>query len=959
MKKILLFLLVISSYTVSSQVTNIENCFGNTTFNLTTRNAELIGAFLPNETIVTYHLTLADATNGINAIATPTNYIQTTNQQVIYARIDHLGSITTNFFSLIQNTPVAVTAFVASPFTCTNNAMVIANASGGSGSYTYSITPVGPVIQTGNQFQILAPGSYTITTTDSMGCTATSNNISITPTPPITATISLANPLCNGSTGTITVIAMGGTAPYTYSLSSPPVIIAGPQSSSVFSGLPVGTYTVQVIDAGGCLYTTTVTITQPTPLTCNPTIIGNTVTLNATGGVAPYTFAFNGLAYVPINVFSDLTPGIYTFQVRDVNGCSCTSTVIIPNNGFSVTLGSSLDVPVSTFMANVSGGVAPFTYQWSYNGVVISGATSQNISTQSQCGQFSVLVTDANGLIASANANAGCLPISANNDTFSVYPSNIATATSTVSVLSNDFLNSVPVNSPTNNVTLTTLTVPTGFLLNPNGTISILPGTASGTYTLSYQICQNSNLNNCATAIATITIPQNGILLKAFVDSNGNSIQDNGEANFTQGQFGYELNNDATINHITSSNGEFLIIESNATNTYNLSYTINPAVVSQYSLTTSSYNNVNALGSGITTYNFPVTELPFADLAVYLYQSGAPPRPGFVYTDAIVYRNNGNQTIASGTVTFVNNNVVSITTVSQSGTISVPNGFTYDFTNLLPGESRYINVTMQVPVIPTVALGQLLTNSVSTSIPSGDINVGNNNSNISQIIVGSYDPNDKVESHGGKIVHSTFTTNDYLTYTIQFENTGTANAENVRVNDILDAKLDETSIKMVDASHTYILNRTENNLNWNFNGIELTPTGKGFVIFQVKPKAGYVINDIIPNTASIFFDFNPAIVTNTFNTEFVSALSISEFENKDKEFVVYPNPTNGIVAISSKNNSNLIDTIIVNNVLGKTILTREINSFSSEIDLSNVSKGIYFIKIKSGEQERVMKIVKK
>jgi uncharacterized repeat protein (TIGR01451 family) len=775
---------------------------------------------------------------------------------------------------------------------------------------------------------------------------------------PILATATITTPITCMNNAVITTIASGGSGGYMYTLvdltgGSPSIT----SSNNIFNNVDFGFYEIVVTDSLGCTTTVhNIIIAMPIDISCSATVTANSITMNVSGGVAPYTFAFNGLTYLPINVFTDLSPGMYTIQVRDANGCTCTSTVSIPNNGFSVTLGSTLDIPVSTFMANVSGGVAPFTYQWSYNGVAISGAISQSINTQNLCGQFSVLVTDANGLFATANATPGCFSISANNDTFSVYPSNIATATSSVSVLSNDFFNGLPVNSPTNNVTLTPLTIPVGFMINANGTISVLSGTPSGIYTLGYQICQNTNPNNCSTAIVIITIPSNGIILKAFIDSNNNSIQDNGETNFTQGQFGYELNSSGVINHITSSNGEFLINESNATNSYNLSYSINPAGAAQYSLSTPSYNNVHVSGSGVTIYNFPITEIPFTDLAVYVYNYGAPPRPGFTYVNQINYRNSGNQTIASGTVTFVNNNIVAITTISQTGTIPTVTGFTYDFTNLLPGESRYINVTMQVPTIPTVTLGQLLTNSVSTTIPSGDINIANNNSSISQIIVGSYDPNDKVESHGGKIVHSAFTTNDYLTYTIQFENTGTANAENVRVNDMLDAKLDETSIKMVDASYSYILNRVGNTLNWNFNGIELIPNGKGSLTFQIKPKSGYVVGDIIPNTASIFFDFNPAIVTNTFNTEFVSALGISEFENK--EFVVYPNPTNGIVVVSLKNNSDIIDSIIVNDVLGKTIFSRKINSFSSEIDLSNVSKGIYFIKIKSREQEKVQKIIK-
>jgi len=176
-----------------------------------------------------------------------------------------------------------------------------------------------------------------------------------------------------------------------------------------------------------------------------------------------------------------------------------------------------------------------------------------------------------------------------------------------------------------------------------------------------------------------------------------------------------------------------------------------------------------------------------------------------------------------------------------------------------------------------VSLGDLVTNSASITVPSGDIQPSNNNASVTQVIRGAYDPNDKLESHGEKIEFSSFASSDYLTYTIRFENTGTGNAINIKVDDDLDLKLDPTTVRMIDASAPYTLERTGNKLSWKFNGINLPPsvtssatTGKGYITFEVKPNAGFAVGDIIPNHANIYFDFNPAIVTNTFQTEFIT-----------------------------------------------------------------------------------------
>jgi uncharacterized repeat protein (TIGR01451 family) len=377
--------------------------------------------------------------------------------------------------------------------------------------------------------------------------------------------------------------------------------------------------------------------------------------------------------------------------------------------------------------------------------------------------------------------------------------------------------------------------------------------------------------------------------------------------------------------------------------------------------TTANYTNVGVTSDGLTTYNFPITITQnYNDLSVVIVPENAP-RAGITYKNKVVYTNLGNQTLASGTVTFNKDAATTITSISESGTTSITNGFTYNFTNLLPFEIRTITVTMSVPPIPTVAIGQLLTNTASVIPPSGDLVAANNTTASTQAIIAAYDPNDKTESHGDRILFSSFAPNDYLYYTIRFENTGTTGALNVSVNDVLDNQLDETTLEMIGASHSYTLDRLGNNLRWNFDNIQLpvsvpnTDIGKGFVTFKIKLKPGFAVGDIIPNTASIYFDSNPAIETNTFNTQFVSALGIANFNLSN--FVIAPNPASNNVQVILQNSSETINHIFITDVLGKTI--RKITTITNNqslIDVSDLSQGVYFVEITT---ESNLKLVKK
>ena len=449
--------------------------------------------------------------------------------------------------------------------------------------------------------------------------------------------------------------------------------------------------------------------------------------------------------------------------------------------------------------------------------------------------------------------------------------------------------------------------------------------------------------------------------LRAFLDSNSNGLKDSNEVIFTSGGYQYQINDAANTITGYSNTGSFKIFDSNPANFYDLNFSIYQGLEPFFSSTT-SYSNINIpIGSGSQILYFPVTQLqPYQDLEVQLIPNGAPPRPGFTYSNLIRYKNNGLETIAAGTLNFVNENLLSITSISQLGTTSTANGFSFDFINLGPNEERQITVVMQVPTIPTVALGQVLTNSVTITPVTGDSFPLNNTDDLSQIIVGSYDPNDKTEKHGRKIAIDEFTTNDYLTYTIQFENTGTTSAEFVRIEDELDAQLDLSSVMMISSSHPHNMRKINNKLIWNFYDINLPPTisdpvlSHGFVQFKVKPVSGFSVGTIIPNTADIYFDYNPAIVTNTFETEFVETLSTNSFTTNT--ITIYPNPASTVVRISESNDLEKISAISVYDIVGKEVIIHsERESSEVNLDVSPLNNGIYFVEITTKNQLKITK----
>jgi hypothetical protein len=236
----------------------------------------------------------------------------------------------------------------------------------------------------------------------------------------MTAYATASNVSCNGeATGSATVTPVGGTAPFTYAWS--PMATNSP----ILNNLAAGTYTVTITDANGCTVSQTATVTEPTPLTINSTIIepilcnggSGQVSIAGLGGTAPYVG--NGIFTV--------AAGVQSYTLVDANGCTTQTTVTVTEPTPLVATSSATDELLGadgTASVNASGGTAPYTYSWTPG-----GASTPSISGL-VAGLYMVTVTDANGCGVTLEEQVGSQVglNSLNQETaISVYPNPSAT----------------------------------------------------------------------------------------------------------------------------------------------------------------------------------------------------------------------------------------------------------------------------------------------------------------------------------------------------------------------------------------------------------------------------------------------------------------------------------------------------------------------------------------------------
>ncbi|WP_422695807.1 T9SS type A sorting domain-containing protein [Chryseobacterium sp. Mn2064] len=333
-------------------------------------------------------------------------------------------------------------------------------------------------------------------------------------------------------------------------------------------------------------------------------------------------------------------------------------------------------------------------------------------------------------------------------------------------------------------------------------------------------------------------------------------------------------------------------------------------------------------------------------------------RPGFESKYKLVYKNKGTGS-QSGNITFNYNNNL---TTYQNATI-VPDSqsaglLNWNYTNLQPFEAREITVTLKLNTptqTPALNGGDILHYTAQIN-GATDETPADNNFVLNQTVVNSFDPNDKTCLEGTSIAQTKV--GDYVHYLIRFENTGTANAQNIVVKDEIDTtKFDLSSLTPLNGSHNFVTRMTSPNVvEFIFENIQLPfddTHNVGYVSFKIKTKSTLVAGNSFSNTAKIYFDYNAPIITNTFTTAVETTLAISELKNDKSSISIYPNPVKETLSIQSKSEVTKVE---IYDAAGRIVTSTGIKGNS--MNVSYLPKGNYIIKMFTKDNMMVQKFIK-
>ena len=313
--------------------------------------------------------------------------------------------------------------------------------------------------------------------------------------------------------------------------------------------------------------------------------------------------------------------------------------------------------------------------------------------------------------------------------------------------------------------------------------------------------------------------------------------------------------------------------------------------------------------------------------------------------------------IMKGPVSFVNS--------STNALIPIVNGDTLfytvsDFGNI--DINSAFNFLLQTDSIAFTG-DQICFNVLVTPI-GGDNFVDNNDYNHCFEVLDSIIPNTKEVSPIGVID----TSEHWLTYTIAYQNVSGTLVQDMRIDDIIDIKLDRRTFELVSFSHPVQIQLMLNQIHFIYHNINLPDSSvdfensKGFVQYRVRKFDNLQIGSKILNTAFVFFDSNPPIQTNTTMNEIGLTSGVGVGENQNPIlFSIFPNPlaSQQMLNLYFNSSEKRKAELIVYDLSGRKLYAQFVNASeqTQTVSLPNISPGVYLVVVNDGKHQRQQKLV--
>jgi uncharacterized repeat protein (TIGR01451 family) len=661
------------------------------------------------------------------------------------------------------------------------------------------------------------------------------------------------------------------------------------------------------------------------------------------GGTWPFTYLWNTGATT--SSITDVPPGIYNVTVTDAEGEIATLDVEVIST-------TALFLPVDPFdlwpcsddcsaglyqYAFPLGGMAPYSVAFDPPGPTGDGSSGY-LSLTNMCAgtTYSVTVTDMNGCTGTYG------PVTVTEPVVPVILSSTVTAScpdgSTGSLtVEYDQLDSIYIMGPggwyqpvTNPFTLTNLP-PGEYVLSAAVIQGTLPPYTYG----------NSCYHADTLEVPVTTEPCGTVDGVVYADVDGDCDQGGGEPGLPYRVLTVEPGGHLML---TDPTGAF------SSSYFYGDYALDAPIDGYESLCTSLPANFTLdAGTPSASYALGLSPTFGPDVSVYLHMTGHV--PGFGADYVITVQNMGPYSFSDLTVDLDYDLLLSYNSADLTPSLVEPGHLRWTIATLGGFSSQNINAELSVPGDPGL-LGTVVVGTATVTPSEPDAHPSNDSWTAQRTISTSFDPNDKQALTSSRSSSSIYYLgmDNWIDYTIRFQNTGTSTAFNISITDSISPLLDMTSFSLQAASHAFQATLLPGRaLRFYFPYIMLPDSGtdmagsQGFISFRLRPVGSVTPGTVLSNAADIYFDFNEAVHTNDAVLTVEETTGLSPLENTTLH--LHPNPATDALWLDLPSGIQRIDLFAAD---GRLVLSGYINAANVPINVRELPAGVFNVRATDG-----------